>query len=206
MPFVPAPNIVEVEWRCLRNAQKVENRLMVDMLAVPTAVAMQDLAEVCWNWWQNNHAAKLPIGVNLREVVCTSQHAINAPQVTYAPSTTVTGTGTGAAQPNEVSLCVSLRTGARGRSARGRWYMLGITQSSMADDNNVSAAYASQCATSLQQLVNDINATGVVAVIVSYVSQKAPRPGGPVYFPITGTQVVDNVVDSQKRRKPGVGI
>lgn len=205
MAFVAAPNIVMVEWRCVRHSQNIENRLMVDMLAVPTAVAIQDLVEVCWNWWENNHAAKLHQSVNLREVVGTSLHVQNGPQVTYAPDTTTTGTGDSAEQPNEVSLCVSLRTGSRGRSARGRWYMLSLEADAMADANNVSALHASLCATSLSQLMTAINATGVVPVIVSYVSNKVPRPGGPVYFPITGATVVDTIVDSMKSRKPGVG-
>jgi len=51
MPFVPAPNIVMVEWRCTRNNQNIENRLMVDMLNEPFVSDMQDLSVVCWNWW-----------------------------------------------------------------------------------------------------------------------------------------------------------
>jgi len=41
--------------------------------------------------------------------------------------------------------------------------------------------------------------------VVSYISNKVPRPGGPVYFPVVSFQYEDLVVDSMRRRKPGVG-
>jgi len=159
----------------------------------------------CWDWWENNHAGKLSNEVNLRGVVATSMHELNGPQFTYAPDATTTGTGTATPLPNEVSLCVSLRTGARGRSARGRWYMLSVDEGQMQNTNQVTDAHAEACAASLRNLNSIIIGLGYLLVIVSYVSNKVPRPGGPVYFPVTNAIVVDTIVDSMKRRKPGVG-
>lgn len=205
MAFVPAPNIVMAEWRCLRNLQQVENRMMINMLQAPTAALMTPLATTLWNWWQNDHAGKLSNSVQLASVVLTSMHVQNGPQVTYAPSTTVVGTDSTTQLPNEVSICVSLRSGFRGRSARGRWYMLSVTQGNMSSANSITPTHATACATSVQNLLNTITGAGYAPSIVSYRTNNAPRPGGPVYFVITGTMVVDNLVDSQRRRKPGVG-
>lgn len=205
MPFVAAPNVVMVEFRATRNLQNVENRVMVDMLAVPIAADMTDLAVACWNWWENVYAEHLHVSCGLREVVVTSQHVADGPQVTYAPDTTTVGDLTGAALPNECSFCVSLRTGNRGRSARGRFYTLSVTQAQMEDDNNLTAAAADDFATDLNQLMAAITGEARLPVIVSYRTGGAPRVGGPVYFPITNCTVVDAVVDSMKRRKPGVG-
>jgi hypothetical protein len=41
--------------------------------------------------------------------------------------------------------------------------------------------------------------------VMSRVSGGVPRPGGPVYYPITTVVSTDDIVDSQRRRKPGNG-
>lgn len=205
MAFVPAPNIVQAEWRCTRNGQKVENTLHINMLAEPNAADMTDLAIVLWNWWENNHSDLLVPEVLLNSVVLTSLHAADGPQVTYAPDTTTVGQLGGFALPNEVSQCVKLTTGHRGRSARGRWYMLSISDAQLADTNSLTSVAGDAMVVSLQQLINAISAEGYQASIVSYVSNKVPRPGGPVYFPIQAAAMTDLILDSQRRRKPGVG-
>lgn len=205
MPFVPAPNICMVEWRCTRNAQNIENRLMVNMLNEPTPNVMSDLSVVCWDWWENDHAEHLSVGVNLRAVVVTSLHVENGPQITYAPDTTTTGDLVGVSLPNEVAFCISLRTPSRGRSARGRWYTVSVNQSQMVDDNNLTAQAVGDFPGDLNALMISIGALSFVPSIVSYISNGVPRPGGPVYFPITNCTAVDAGVDSMRRRKPGVG-
>ena len=205
MPFVPAPNIIMVEMRALRNGQRVENRIMINATGEPQPADLSDAAIMCWNWWENTYAPLLNEDTQLSEVVATSLHEQNGAQFTYAPDTTTTGTFTGPALPNEVSLCVSLRTGARGRSARGRFYVLSISDDQRLDNNHVTTAVAGAFA----QAVRDLNAliigNGWLMVIVSYRANKVPRPGGPVYFQVTNAIVVDTIVDSMKSRKPGVG-
>jgi hypothetical protein len=205
MPFVPAPNICEVEMRATRNNQQVENRIMVDMLAAPTAPAMQDLADIAWAWWASRYAPVLSNECNLREVVVTDLSLQNGLQVTYAPATNVIGAINTGALPNEVSVCVSLRTGVRGRSARGRFYTLSVCGDQMANSNEISVVADGLISSAVAQLITDIRTSGVEPVIVSYVNNKVPRPGGPVYFSITGVTITDRIVDSMKRRKPGVG-
>jgi hypothetical protein len=205
MAFVPAPNIIEVEFRYLLNAQKCENRLMVDNLAAVDAAALEATAILCWNWWETEYAPAISASCLLSAVVATDLTTIDGEQFTYAPDGTTTGGNTGGAMPNEVALCVSLKTGHRGRSARGRWYLAGLPREAMVDDNNVTTGYASDVADHLQTLINDISTAGQAAAIVSFISEGAPRPGGPVYFPITSATVSDTLVDSMKSRKPGVG-
>jgi hypothetical protein len=83
--------------------------------------------------------------------------------------------------------------------------LAGLAREAMADDNNVNAGFASSVAATFPTLFSAIETIGPLAVIVSYISEGAPRPGGPVYFPISSASVLDTLVDSQKRRKPGVG-
>jgi hypothetical protein len=204
MAFVPAPNIMMVELRATNAGQKIENRFMFNQMGPVTPSGLQDIATLAWNWWQNSYAEFLPSTVALVESVATDLTTLNGPQFTYAPASGVIGGNLTSPLPNEVSLAVSLRSTARGRSARGRFYVLAIPSGEMADANSVESLYASGLVSAAQTLINDSQDVAPLT-IVSYRTNNAPRPGGPVYFPVSSAVVVDLVVDSMKRRKPGVG-
>lgn len=205
MAFVAAPNIVMTEFRYLQDGQRTENRIMIDNLAAVDSADLTAIAVAAWNWWDGTYSPLISSIVTLREIVCTDLTVQNGIQYTYAPDTTTTGGNTGGAVPNEVSLCLSLRSGSRGRSARGRWFIAGIPKEALATTNNVSSAYANDTSSALQDFVDAIDGLGKKAVVVSYRTNNAPRVGGPVYFVISSVIVTDNVVDSQRKRKPGVG-
>jgi len=204
MTFVPAPNIAMVEMRAVVANQKVENRIMVDCLAPPNPVVLSDLATIAATWWGSDYADFVHTTVQLTEVVATDMGNLNGSQFVFTPGTTITGGQGGDPMPNEVSYCASLRTASRGRSARGRFYTLPMARTSVVV-NNFTEAYVTGITTALNLLRGTIEGAGYLPVIVSYVSNKVPRPGGPVYFPITNVTSVDSIVDSMRRRKPGVG-
>jgi len=205
MPFVAAPNIIMTEFRYTLNAQQCENRVMIDNLAAVDAAALEATAILAWNWWEAHLAPQTSEHCLLREVVCTDLTTDSGGQFTYAPDSTTTGTITGAAMPNECSVCVSLRSASRGRSARGRFFTAGVPREAMTDDNHINNGYAGALASALGNLITQVAAAGQAVVIVSYFHDNAPRVGGPVYFPLTTALVVDTVIDSQRKRKPGVG-
>lgn len=205
MPFVPAPNIVMVEWRCTRLSQKIENRLMVNFLGVPEPADMSSLAVEMWDWWETDHSLNLSQTVLLNEVVMTYMGAADGPQVTYAPDATTTGALVSIDLPNECSFCVSLRSGLRGRSARGRWYTLSVVNDQMLDPNFLTSAAANAFVADLNALRTIINTAGYIPTIVSYRSGGVPRPGGPVYYAFENAIATDTGIDSMRRRKPGVG-
>jgi hypothetical protein len=157
-----------------------------------------------WNWAELSYFPQLPATVHLNEVVCTDLTTIDGAQATYAPDTTTNGSIAGDVLPNECSMCISLRTGNRGRSARGRFYTFAVPQANMADDNFITPTYSSALATVGNDLVAAFQETTPLT-IVSYRSGGVPRPGGPVYFLVSNALLVDNLVDSMRRRKPGVG-
>jgi len=205
MAFVPAPNITMIEWRMVLNGQKVENRLMLHSPTQATPAALQAFAIFGWNWWENTYAPLITHNCLLSSVVATDLTVQNSAQYTYAPDTTTTGTVAGAGMPNEVAFCLSLHTDVRGRSARGRWFVAGIPRESMADDNNLSSTAAEALRAALGTYVSEFQTGTTNIMIVSYRSGGVPRPGGPVYFIVRSVSVTDTIVDSQKRRKPGVG-
>jgi hypothetical protein len=205
MPFIPAPNIVMIEWRMTLSGQKIENRLHLDVAGTPTQAALDAYAQFAWNWWENTYAPLIVNACLLREVVATDLSSINGLQSIYAPDATTTGGVNLQALPNEVAFCLSLHTAFRGRSARGRWYVGGIPNNALNDANNLTTAAAEAFRAALQVYIDVFDTGSIKPVIVSYRSNKALRPGGPVYFVIQSVVVTDTIVDSQRRRKPGVG-
>ncbi len=206
MAFVAQPNIIQMEWRYTLNGQECENRLNIDNLTTISEANLTAFATGAWDWWDTSYSPFITERCTLREVVATDMGEQNGAQIHYAPSTTLTGTVVGAAYPNETSFCVTLSTQSRGRSARGRWFVAGIPTASRQDDNNITAAYAEGYRGALQTYINAISAATRLVVIVSLRSNNAPRPGGPVYFPVSSAVVKDTLFDSQKKRKPGVGV
>jgi hypothetical protein len=205
MPFVPAPNIIELEIQYTLEGQQIENRVMVDNLAAVTPADLEEVAILGWNWCEGSLLVHLSSDLNLRQTVTTDLTAIDGGQFFYAPDTTTIGGVAPPTLPNECAFCVSLHSASRGRSARGRMYLPGITVSSMSDNNIVGPATIGVWIDDVQLLINTIAASGRQLVIVSYISGGVPRPGGPVYYPVLSAVATDNVIDSQRRRKPGVG-
>jgi hypothetical protein len=204
MPFVPAPQIIELEFRYTMGGQQAENRVMVDNLAAVEASDLEEVAILGWNWWEDTYGPNVGNNTALREVVCTDLTASDGGQFTYAPSTGVAGSKS-PILPNESAFCISLHSASRGRSARGRWFAGSLSANDRADANTLTAVYVNDFVTALQALINAISTSGRALVIVSYRHNNAPRPGGPVYYPVTAAVAVDAIIDSQRRRKPGVG-
>jgi len=205
MPFVPAPNIIMTEVRYVLAGQKIENRIMVDNGGSVEPADLSAVAIATWNWAETAYIGNLSDDLLLSAVVCTDLTASDAGQYTYAPDATTTGSEANATLPNECAFCVSLHTASRGRSARGRWFVPAIPLAFMVDANNVTAGFASSMVSSLQTLINELTTGTRLPVIVSYRHDNAPRVGGPVYYPIISAAASDTLIDSQKRRKPGVG-
>lgn len=206
MPFVPSPNIVQVEVRAILDGQRIENRFMINVHQQPTPAICNTVAVIVGNWVIAEYAPLLPVAVQLTEVYVKSLEEQNGPEHTFTYATPLFGGRVEEVLPNETSFCISLRTGNIGRSARGRVYVLAICKVSqlgnriaVADANNFRDAFDALRAT-LTESEEPYDWS-----IVSYRANNAPRPGGPVYFPVTTVTYVDTILDSQRRRKPGNG-
>lgn len=204
MPFVAAPNIVEVEIRAILDGQHIENRIMIDVLTVPTATICETAAATVMGWVLAHYRDTIPAEVTFTEVVATSLATIDGAQFTATYTDATIGGVSGGSMPNEVSLCASLRSGLRGRSARGRFYALAVPRSQVVG-NNADPTFVAGLVTVMTDLKTAIEAAGWLWVIVSYITEGAPRVGGPVYYTVATISYTDNIVDSQRRRKPGNG-
>lgn len=200
MPFVPVPATVKVSLFYTYNGVQCMNRLHVSTPAsLPDASTCQTLATAFANWWLGNAQALVPPTCALRLVEAVSIAEQNGPSATFSSGLPAAGTHAINAMPGNVTLAVSLRTGLTGRSARGRWYWVGLAEDQVSE-NNVVAGTAASITAAMDNLLTTIVGLTSTPVIVSYRSNGVPRPGGPVKFIINDALLVDTRVDSQRGR------
>lgn len=203
MAFVPIPNVALAELRYTIDNQFVENTLWFDSGAGLEAENLQVLAEGLATWYETNLIPLQVSALVLREIYVTAQDSAFGAAYTYTPIGANQGALNIEPEPNNVSMCVSFRTASRGRAYRGRNYVLGLGANQLTG-NRVDQTVADNYVLAYQQLNPTLVADGFTHIVASRSVNGAPRVVG-VASPVTAYLVVDNVVDSQRRRLPGRG-
>jgi len=203
MPFVPAANTAAIDVVFSLDGQIVENTLYYQATTTPGATELASLVEVVTAYIKDEILPFLHAAISLVRVVGTLIDVIDGLQYTSTTGLPAAGAGTGPLLPNNVSFCISFRTGLSGRSGRGRNYIAGINGDTVAGNtfdntwaNNLVTAYAG-----LQSVAGD---DGWQQVVVSRFTAGAPRTTALVSV-VTSTLSTDHTVDSQRRRLPGRG-
>jgi len=210
MPFVPVENTALIEVRMLLDNQKVENTLYCLNDGGWDATSLAELATEVKDWWNDSYSQLCTTDVTLREVVCTDLTTETGAQATVSGAGGVGAVG-GGSFPSNVTLAVSFRTGLRGRSFRGRNYIVGVGGTEQLGINTLDADYVANVATQYNNLFTEVFTGDFVWVVVSRYSGVDPDTGKPiprvsgVTTPVTTVLVTDNTIDSQRRRLPGRG-
>lgn len=194
-----------VSWRYTAAGQQCENRtfFLRDGTISPTNLA--ELAEALSDWWVANLEAITGTHVTLREVYAVDLTTETSPTATHTETPAPAGDYTGTPLPNNVTLAVSFRTPGRGRSSRGRWYVVGLTETSLSSTlgQTVNVTYAAGVLDAFVALDAALP-IGWTHVVCSFYTEGAPRSAG-VAIPITNYLLTDLTIDSQRRRLPGRG-
>jgi len=204
MAFVAAPNIIEVQLRYTLQGERAMNRFHVHVGTGPTEAQCALTALEVAGWWDTNVKSLVSTEMSLREVFCKGLAHENDVQATFSAGLPSAGTHAIDPLPNNVALCVSLRTGLTGRSARGRWYWCGLTND-QADGSHIVTGVGTSIVAAIDALKDTIEGLGLQWMIVSFQNAGVPRVGGPVYFQVNDALIVDDTLDSQRRRLPGRG-
>lgn len=204
MTFVPAPNVLQAELRFTLGTNKCENVLYFQGSAGVTPVLAQTLGNNLIGWWNTNIKPDSSNIASLNEVYITdlsNQTSFTVSVTTGLPSV---GTNGGDAIPYNCAICISFRTGNRGRSGRGRNYVGGIPETQVSG-SAIDAARLGRTVAAYQSLIGAGTFTpGLQWVVVSRFTNNAPR-GVALVQPITTALSVDNIIDSQRRRLSGRG-
>jgi len=210
MPFVPVANSALVEIRMVAEGQHCENTLWFELGIVPTEAALTNLLTGIGSWWRANIKPITSSRVRVSEYVATSMDTISGPQVTVAGDSLDNGASTANTMPLGTALTVSFRTALRGRSFRGRNYILGMTEDQV-DGNSVVAGVTGLWTAAYEALLAATPISGWSWIIASRFSgvnptthKPIPRAAG-VTTPVTAVVIVDEFIDSQRRRLSGRG-
>lgn len=209
MPFIPVANTALAELRFTQNGQQVENTLWFENASDPDVTALQALDAALFDWWVANLQPIQSSNLQLREITVTSMTTASSATDTFVPPTAEFGASTANVVPGNVTMSISFRTALRGRSFRGRNYALGLTEDQIAGNQFVTGLTALWQA-AYDALIVAAATAGWTWVVVSRFSgvdgdgHPVPRSAG-VTTPVTSVVVVDDNVDSQRRRLTGRG-
>lgn len=205
MAFIPVPLTAQCNIRGTYIGEQVENTLYVRSNTAWSAVTLQILADQLLAWYDTSVLPLLSASYTLREVYAVDLASVTGPTATSTPIGVRVGGTSGDGMPGSVALCVSFRTGARGRSFRGRNYVPGVVEANVSN-NVISATWSESVVLAYQQLLipDEYLPVSQEWVVVSRYANNQPRAQG-IATPVTQVLVVDNFVDSQRRRLPGRG-
>lgn len=201
MPFIPVPNTAMVEIRMLLDNQRIENTLYFYNPAPWDSASLVQLTNEVGSWWNTSFKPMVPTVVTLSSVSARDLSVVDGESAENGYN--VPGTYSDTPMPNNVSLCVSFRTGLAGRSRRGRNYLPCLPRSEVTN-NVVAALYRQNVVNAYMDLLEVADENSWQWVVVSRFTNKLPRVTG-IFTPVANVVIVDATVDSMRRRLPGRG-
>lgn len=196
MPPPNNPNVAKVAMVFNHDTRTFVNTYHVSKGAPWSLPELQQLTAAFVDWW--NTTGKL--GVSAQTALRQVQARRLDPNLPLAHDDDVTppipGSQGGAPLPGNVTVTQSWRTGLAGRKYRGRAYVPGLTEPQVADDDRVVSATVVQLAAAALQLILDMVASSWSLAIFHKIDNT---------FTNVTSSIVENLVDSMRRRLPGRG-
>lgn len=200
MAFIPVPGAAEVVINATCSEIPVANVLGFTEVAGGdfTVAELTTLATKVRDAWQTNMLPVFGGGYELFNVTARSLTSESAPSVQVDVTSTQVGTASGQNMPNNVALVVTHRTALRGRSFRGRTYLVGLTEDQIAGNEVTSGAFTAISAAwaAFYAAVSD---SITKLVVISRYSLGVPRSPG-IATVVTSSGFRDNKVDTMRRR------
>lgn len=203
MAFVPVPNTIQVDVLFELDGQRVENIHYYELDVAPTITQVADLLATIREAIETELMPLLSSSLTLVELVGTLLTAIDSFSISNVVTPPVAGGNTVQALPSNVSYTITKQTALRGRSFRGRNYVVGMTEDAI-NINTINPTFRTDLLTVWELLRVVGNPDGWTQVVVSRVANGVERTTG-VTTPVTSVTTFDATVDSQRRRLPGRG-
>ena len=166
-----------------------------------TAPALEQLVTSWLTSWNLHVKARVSNQVSLIRLSARSLETETAPNYERVLSPAVPGTINSPAVPNNVTLSVKLGTGYTGRSSRGRFYFIGLSELASVG-NFVQASEIPLIVNAWDDLREEIAlSTEFFWAVLSRQTDGVERPTGLTRI-ITQISCVDNRIDTQRRRLP----
>jgi hypothetical protein len=205
MPFVPIDECCKLELLMTWDTQQIENVFHYTKVGNYTIDDLADLALAFRTAWNLGPRGSMSNTVSARGLRLTDLSTSTGPVIEYVTGFPLTGALSATASlPNNVAICMTKRTPARGRSHRGRTYHPGLVEGDVVG-NAVAAARVTDLLSSYNSLIELVDANTIThtLVVASTFANGDWRPEGIVTPVIAYT--TDGMVDSMRRRLPGRG-
>lgn len=203
MALKPVPNTMQANVRFLLFGQVVEMVFHVSSATGVDAQVMTDCLDMMAGWTAGNLMPHLSQDLSFTGVTVTDLSIEGGGQVNFEQVGGLAGSIAFAAEPGNVSYCVSLRTERVGRAYRGRKYLPGIP-TSVRTSNQVSSGWAADIVTAFQALITALQSINQFLVVVSRTLDLVERLV-PVATAVASITTTDLYIDSQRRRLTGRG-
>jgi hypothetical protein len=164
---------------------------------------LQAAAQALATAWTTSVMPHLSEYVTFRRVQARGERVQDDVSFEYVLASPVPGGRSGNALPPQCAFCVTHLTGLVGRYNRGRTFF-GILAESDADAGLIGVGRADALRNALVNIRNVMANAGWTHVVVSRVRNRTRLPVA-VTVPVVGYRYRDLVVDTQRRRKLGVG-
>lgn len=204
-PFIAAPNTASVEMIYSVGGETCENLFHVHKASPYSLADLQALRGTVLTWYTTVWKGQVHSTVTLVRIRTKALDTDIAPMEDYAvTSGGGGGLASGSLVANNVTYCLKLATGLSGRSARGRWYFIGMSSNSMLNSVDVSTPYRDAVVANLATLRTQLSSAGHTFCVTSYRHNNAWRTTA-VNYDIVSVVAVDLHIDSQRRRLAGRG-
>lgn len=201
-PFIPFENTAKVELLFTLNGNTCENVWYFHNTAGSfSTVEMAVLASNIHGWYNSLYKTIQPAQVSATMIRVTDMTTQTSAGIEYTSGFPIVGTRGGSVSPANVTVAIKWLTGLRGRSYRGRTYVVGVAKDDVTGDT-VTNTYLGSLNDVFQGFL-DLDIADWEFVVASYFNDGAWRTTG-VITPVTGV-AINPVVDSQRRRLTGRG-
>lgn len=203
MAFIPTEKCAKVAIHYTWEAQECISTLWFSLVTEPTQGQLESLADHIGQNFVDMLKPSQASNCAMTKVTATRQASANDIQGVYIPAAPVAGTGVGDSLPLNGTWAITSRTALRGRSFRGRTFLVGLLTSILDDAGTGDGVTLAGIAAGFIQHLITVPEPGWVWVVVSHFAEGVARAAG-LATPIEQVSV-DTLLDSQRRRLIGRG-
>lgn len=203
MAFIPAIRTARSTMLFQQENQVLANVLWFRFPGAITPTDLDALNTALHTYYTGHLKAQIGANCALTEILSVGQDTAFDPARSLIVSPGEAGTLGGTALPLNVSICVTLRTGFRGRSFRGRTYLPSRTTTDQNTPSSINGTQISNILTAVSWLLDAAHTAGALWSVVSHYTNKLPRPTA-VVTPVDAISI-DTPFDSSRRRLIGRG-
>lgn len=206
MPVYPPANnplVVKAALMFTRDTRNLVNTLHFTKSAGWNLASMTVLAQDLKNWWSTIYRASIPPAVALSQIQIRLLDPTNPLAVDLPVIPTIAGTRAGSPDAGNVSVTLSERTGLAGRAHRGRIYAPSLMETDVSDTDTLASVTVTSLANAIANLIFGFSTNSAFPVIF-HRPGLIPKPLDNAFDLVT-SYVLENIIDSQRRRLPGRG-